>query len=96
MADGHDALHVLDVGLQGQPDDVIMGEARSNHRILLTSDTDFGELLWRSSERFPSVLLLRRHSRLIENQAAVILANPEAVADDISILTPRLSLPMNW
>ena len=59
MADGHDALHVLDVGLQGQPDDVIMGEARSNHRILLTSDTDFGELLWRSSERFPSVLLLR-------------------------------------
>ena len=40
IADGHDALHVLDDGLQGRPDDVIMGEARSNHRILLTSDTD--------------------------------------------------------
>ena len=77
-------MHVLDISLQGEPDEVIMAWSRAEDRILLTADTDFGELLWRSGERFPSVILLRRHSRLPHGQALIIRANLDGIVSDLS------------
>ena len=79
---GHDALHVSQAGLQGHSDDSVISWSRSDNRILLTADTDFGELLSRSGDRFPSVILLRRSSRIPRLQAAILIANlPEIELD---------------
>jgi predicted nuclease of predicted toxin-antitoxin system len=42
---GHDCGHVYEVGLGGQPDEEIMALAAREDRILISADTDFGEML---------------------------------------------------
>jgi len=56
--DGHDAIHVLDYGLQAAPDDVIFARASQEGRIVVTSDTDFGLLAARMKIERPSIVLL--------------------------------------
>ena len=41
---GHDAIHVQDVGLQAADDLVIFGLAQQQDRIIVSADTDFGFL----------------------------------------------------
>lgn len=84
-ASGHDVVHVLEAGLQGMTDEVIMAWCRSTDRVLLTADTDFGGLLWLSNDPLPSVILLRRRSRFPSGQAAVILANIGEVDEDLAL-----------
>ena len=45
-ADGHDVLYVLET-FPGTSDDAILDRAFAEHRILLTEDKDFGELVYR-------------------------------------------------
>jgi predicted nuclease of predicted toxin-antitoxin system len=68
----HDAVHVAAVGLAGHPDVEVMALARAENRVLVSADTDFGELLVNSGDIMPSVILLRRN-HAAANQAAVIL-----------------------
>jgi predicted nuclease of predicted toxin-antitoxin system len=49
---GHDAIHLREQGLQRMPDGDIFAKARTEQRILLTFDLDFGEIL--------ALLLVRR------------------------------------
>jgi predicted nuclease of predicted toxin-antitoxin system len=51
---------VYELGLGGQPDEQIMALADRENRILISADTDFGELLANASVLAPSVILLRR------------------------------------
>jgi predicted nuclease of predicted toxin-antitoxin system len=82
QAAGHDAVHVVDVDLQHASDLVIMNWARTDERVVLSSDTDFGTLLARFEARDPSFLLLRHlNDRKPDEQAALLLANLDAVAD---------------
>ena len=82
---GHDALHVRDVGLQAATDSVILERARTDDRVLISADTDFGTLLARSHATEPSVLLIRRLSgRRAADQFAIIQANLAPVADDLA------------
>lgn len=69
---GHDAVHVAAIGLAGHPDVEVMALARTETRVLVSADTDFGELLVNSGDIMPSVILLRRNHDAA-NQAAVIL-----------------------
>lgn len=83
---GHDAVHVRDLGLASAPDEVVMSVAGTDLRTLISADTDFGTLLARTGATAPSFLLIRRASgrRAIE-QAALIVDNLEAIAEDLEI-----------
>jgi predicted nuclease of predicted toxin-antitoxin system len=66
---GHDATHVVRIGLAGAPDPQVLERAAAEDRILITTDTEttanskhadfFPTLLALSGEPIPSVLLLR-------------------------------------
>ncbi len=80
-AAGHDSVHVRDYGLQAADDDVIFARAGTEHRVIVSADTDFGTLLSLGSEREPSVILLRRGiDRKPEAQADLILNNLDAIS----------------
>jgi len=53
-AEGHDAVHLADLGLLGAVDTDVMAAARHADRILVSADTDFGELLALGSHSGPS------------------------------------------
>ncbi len=80
---GHDCAHVYELGLGGRPDEQIMALADRENRILISADTDFGELLANAPVLAPSVILLRRADKRAESLAAVILANLGQIADDL-------------
>jgi predicted nuclease of predicted toxin-antitoxin system len=83
-AAGHDVSHVRDLGLKSAPDRAVMDRAELEDRVVVSADTDFGTLLARSGAKLPSVLLIRRLAgRRASEQAAIILANLPAVAEDL-------------
>jgi predicted nuclease of predicted toxin-antitoxin system len=82
---GFDAIHVVNVGLLTAADEAILAYAAANELVIVSADTDFGELLAvsRGSVR-PSVVLLRSADRLTpDQQAALLVANLPAVADQL-------------
>lgn len=81
---GHDAVHVTDCGIAGEPDTVVMETARESGRVLISADTDFGELLARSGADAPSVVIFRRGERRPEKVAAVLLANLDELRADLN------------
>jgi len=56
---GHEAVHLLDQGLEQLPDPEILRKAWDEDRVLLTHDLGFGELVAASGERLPSVIIFR-------------------------------------
>ena len=83
-AAGHDCTHVYELGLGGQPDEQIMATADRENRILISADTDFGELLANAPVLAPSVILLRRTDKQARSLTAVVLANLGQVTDDLA------------
>ncbi|HVG10376.1 MAG TPA: DUF5615 family PIN-like protein [Thermoanaerobaculia bacterium] len=59
---GHDVLHLSEVGLHRLPDDEILTRAREEGRIVITFDLDFGDLLAAGGYSMPSVILFRLHN----------------------------------
>ena len=58
-AQGHDAVHLREQGLQRLSDDHIVQKALAENRIILTHDLDFGRIVALSSKRWPSVITFR-------------------------------------
>ncbi|MCA2212814.1 DUF5615 family PIN-like protein [Jidongwangia harbinensis] len=81
---GHDAVHVTDCELAGEPDERVLARAVGDGRVLLSADTDFGELLARSGAGTPSVVLFRRSDRSATSLSAVLLANLPEFEDDLA------------
>ena len=82
---GLESVHVGDVGLLTAPDRAILDYAAANALVIVSADSDFGELLAaaRGATR-PSVVLLRSADRLTsDQQAALLAANLPAAADDL-------------
>lgn len=82
-AAGHDAVHVGDRGLLGAADDVVLAAALAESRIVVSADTDFGELLAERRVAEPSLVLFRRPGRTAERQASILLANLDQVTSDL-------------
>ena len=82
---GHDAVDVVGLGLRAALDEAVMQAAVDAERILISADTDFGELLAASGADLPSVILLRRHGHEPAEQVAAILAAIDAVGDDLEV-----------
>ncbi len=62
----------------------MLARARGGNRVLIAADTDFGTLLARGGADRPSIMLIRRLAgRRATAQAVIILANLDAVADDL-------------
>ncbi len=64
---GHDAVHLIDEGLERASDFQIMEKAMNESRIILTHDLDFGRMLAFSGEKLPSVVTFRLTSMRPEN-----------------------------
>lgn len=81
---GHDAVHVRSLGMSAASDVTILDEAAAASRVLVSADTDFGELLARTNAGTPSVLLLRRQDhRRAAQVAELLLLNLPTVAEDL-------------
>lgn len=61
-AEGHDAVHLRELGLQRLPNGDIFALAVQEERIVLTFDLDFGEILAHSRGSPSGVLLFRLHN----------------------------------
>lgn len=80
----HDAVHMADVGLLSASDEAILAHAVASHQVIISADTDFGELLAVAGATRPSVVLLRSADRLTPYQQAALLAdNLPAVAAEL-------------
>jgi predicted nuclease of predicted toxin-antitoxin system len=82
---GLESVHVCDVGLLTAPDRTILDYAAANALVIVSADSDFGELLAASrGATRPSVVLLRSADRLTpDGQAALLVANLPVVAQDL-------------
>ena len=61
-----------------------MDLAREHHRVLISGDTDFGDLLAITNAVSPSIVLLRRQGeRRAAHVTALLHANLETVAADL-------------
>ncbi len=85
VAAGHDVVHVRDVGLSGASDPELMAYAVDRDLVVVSGDTDFGDLLAAWNAAKPSVVLFRRQEgRRAHEIAALLLANLEAVEGDLA------------
>lgn len=82
---GHEAIHVVEIGLVTASDPVIMRAAVDEDRVLITADSDFAAMLALGGAAAPSVVLLRSADHLRPREQAELLAvNLVAVAEDLN------------
>ena len=81
---GHDAVHAREIGLTASPDTAILERARTDARVVITQDHDFGTLLAASGAIYPSVIRLRLRDGRAESHARAILANLERIQTALS------------
>ena len=62
-AQGHQAVHLRELGLGTLSDADILERARQEERVVLTFDLDFGDLLAAGSFDLPSVIVFRLHNQ---------------------------------
>ena len=87
---GHSAEHLHHQDLDRLPDSAILDKARSEGRILLTHDLDFGELLAASGTRLPSVIIFRlrnMHPERVNRYLRVIISQHRALLEQGAIIS---------
>jgi len=66
-------VHVADIGMLAAADQAILAHAASSGLVIISADTNFGELLAVTSATLPSVVLLRSADHLTPDQQATLL-----------------------
>lgn len=84
-SEGFESVHVGDVDLLTATDQAILNYSAANGLVIISADSDFGELLAASRGAVrPSVVLLRSADRFApDQQAAILAANLATVADEL-------------
>lgn len=89
--DGHTVVHGQDVAL-GKPDTDVLALAQSLGAIVVTEDTDFGELVMRLHLPSVGVILLRLSGMARAAQpdfiSHVIAANAPTLPNSFTVMTP--------
>jgi len=80
---GHDAVHVADLDLLGAADEQVMASAASEGRVLISADTDFGELLAVGKHLAPSVILIRGASGAADRRIRLVADNLDQLDEHI-------------
>jgi predicted nuclease of predicted toxin-antitoxin system len=81
---GWDVVHVSERDLLGKPDTDVLACALEEHRVLISADTDFGELLMKTKRDSRVSSLLRRGNHDAVDQASVLLNNLPELDDDLA------------
>jgi predicted nuclease of predicted toxin-antitoxin system len=77
---GHDSVHLRDYGMQTASDEQVFARAASEHRVIVSADTDFALLLALRDVSEPSVILFRGTSaRSPKKQVTLLLDNLGAI-----------------
>jgi len=69
--DGHDVVWIAESD-PGTSDDRVLALAEREDRLLITGDTDFGELVYRQGRARAGVLLLRLAGLAAEHKASIV------------------------
>lgn len=91
---GHDVVHAWSLGLGSAPDAVLLERVRSENRVLISADSDFGTILAATRATTPSVLYLRgvsgrRVDDLVARLAAALPMIEEALeAGSLVVVEP--------
>lgn len=102
----HDALHALQAGLDRSSDEVILGRARNEKRVIITADLDYPRLLALAQAEGPGLILFRggnygeqeaieRLTRVLETIPNEELPNSIVVVEKGRIRRRRLPLEPN-
>jgi predicted nuclease of predicted toxin-antitoxin system len=90
---GHEVFSVYEEG-RGIDDDRVIQQAFEENRILITSDKDFGEKVYREQRPHRGIILLRLDDERSVNKIDVLqklLAEyPEQLADNFIVVTEKL------
>ncbi len=82
---GHEVDHVRDHSLHAAGDEDVLARAARQGQVLVSTDTDFGQLFHHSRAAEPSVVIIRAaHSRRPSAQAQLVLDNLPAVEADLA------------
>jgi predicted nuclease of predicted toxin-antitoxin system len=89
-SEGHNVSHLREEGLHCLPNGEIFQKAAAEHRILLTFDLDFGEIIALSGGRTVSVILFRLHNtrtpHVIDRLRAVLKESASALEEGAIII----------
>lgn len=80
---GHDAVHVAERGMERAEDPQIIDLAGAEARVIVSADSDFGEILIVGAKRKPSLVFFRGEFEIAaQDQARLLLAClPEVSAE---------------
>lgn len=56
---GFDVISVFDLKLEGQPDTRVLSEATARNRVVVTHDTDFGQIVFTTHVPFIGIIYLK-------------------------------------
>jgi predicted nuclease of predicted toxin-antitoxin system len=90
--DGHDIVRCQDVAA-GKPDTEVLAFATANNLMVLTEDTDFGELVVRQRLPTAGVVLLRlagmdRTAQPDYYLAQILSTQAQAISGNFTVITP--------